>query len=308
MLEKLAAHALPHSRYEPWTDTLGLARTVMALGSLSTLLCNPPEYVFRLGTGIASPMRCAGLEGKIGLFCIGGVHNLRTTWWIAAIVLLLVASGWRPRITAIPHWWVASSLFSSGVVVDGGDQVAAVITLLLIPFCLTDSRNWHWSAATEASPRRRVVAQISSMAVKFQVAVIYAHAFIGKLAVPEWMDGTAMYYWLHNPDLGLPRYLQGLTWIVDSSLVVLVTWSVLILELSLASALFSPAEWRRLLFIPALVFHAGIAVFMGVSSFAIIMIGVLLLYLPKPGEMLSDLVSLKGADRFVSYNQTPKTV
>jgi len=53
--------------------------------------------------------------------------------WVSILVLLVAASGWRPRYTAIPMWWVLFGNQASLTVVDGGDQISAVLALLLIP-------------------------------------------------------------------------------------------------------------------------------------------------------------------------------
>ena len=36
-------------------------------------------------------------------------------------------------ITAIPHWWISWSFITSVTVQDGGDQITAVLSLLLVP-------------------------------------------------------------------------------------------------------------------------------------------------------------------------------
>lgn len=52
--------------------------------------------------------------------------------WLAIVLLIIIASGWRPRFTGIIHWWICYSLQNSALTLDGGEQVSAVITLLLI--------------------------------------------------------------------------------------------------------------------------------------------------------------------------------
>ena len=71
-------------------------------------------------------------------------------------------------------------------------------------------------------------------------------------------------------------------WIGRTALVVPLTWSVLLLELSLAAALVAPLRFRRILLPVALLFHVGIAVTHGLPTFALTMSAALVLYL-RPG-------------------------
>ncbi|MFH6682314.1 hypothetical protein RI119_04800 [Bacillus amyloliquefaciens] len=73
---------------------------------------------------------------------------------VCICILILVVIGWRPRLTGFFHWWISYSFQNSAVTLDGGDQVAAVFTLLLLPLTLTDPRKWHWSPY-EASFEKR---------------------------------------------------------------------------------------------------------------------------------------------------------
>jgi antimicrobial peptide system SdpB family protein len=217
--------------------------------------------------------------------------------WISVALLLVVVSGWRPRLTAIPHWWIAYSLHSSARTVDGGDQVAAVLTLLLLPVALLDSRRWHWQRGPSSDSRdliTRLVACSALLAIRLQVAGIYFHAAVAKLKVEEWVDGTAMCYWLTNPYIGAPHYLSSLLKpLVQSGIVAFLTWGVLGLELALAAGLVVSARYRPALLALGLAFHAAIALVLGIGSFALAMMAALILYLwPTHRELRSSLPGL----------------
>src|SRR5688500_5023921 len=126
----------------PWTTVYGLARTLLALGTAGTLIFNEPGLLFRPGSGVLEYPICQSMW-DFGLFCQFSPF-LGLARWVAVAVLLVTASGWRPRWTAVPHWYVAFSFQTSAITLDGGDQVAAVLTLLLLPLALTDKRRWHW--------------------------------------------------------------------------------------------------------------------------------------------------------------------
>jgi antimicrobial peptide system SdpB family protein len=220
------------------------------------------------------------------VFCVFGDQHLELARWLSIALLLVVASGWRPRLTGVLHWWITFSLQASAITVDGGDQVTAVLTALLIPVTLTDPRNWHWRISPLPADigtsylARRLVALASFVAIRLQVAVIYFHAAVGKMGVAEWVDGTALYYWWTDPAFGLPGWWKAaMMGVLSGPGVGLLTWGVVILELVLAMALVMPkSAWKALLPV-GMLFHIAIALTMGLTSFGFAMFAALLLYL-----------------------------
>lgn len=267
--------------FNPWTNVYGVGRTLLALSTCATLLFTRSDTLFRRAWGISEVPVCGGVS-RGGLFCALPNH-LELARWISVVVLLVVASGWRPRFTAPLHWWVSFSLASSAVLVDGGDQVCELLTLFLLPIALTDSRPSHWQSVPNpaAPPWKRLVAASAVVALRIQVAGIYLHASVGKLAVQEWTDGTALYYWLIHPAFGAPpavwRILEPFArhgWTLTA-----MTWGAILVELSLFTALVMPKwAWGYFLVI-GLAFHAGIALMHGLISFSMAMAGALVLYL-----------------------------
>ena len=110
--------------------------------------------------------------------------------------------------------------------------------------------------------------------------IIYLHAAIGRLKNEEWGEGTALYYFLSHPMLGIPEY-QGLLLnpILESNIVVLLTWSVTVFELLLVSAIFWTRKYRKYILLAGIIFHLGILLTIGIVSFSITMWAALILYL-----------------------------
>ncbi|MFP2904934.1 sporulation-delaying protein SdpB family protein [Pyxidicoccus sp. 3LFB2] len=266
----------------PWSNVSGLARTLIALGTGGTLAFSHSTTLFRPAVGVPEAPICEGVR-QASLFCLFPSGWLEVARWTAVLLLLVVASGWRPRLTGLVHWWVALSLHWSGVLTDGGDQIAAILALLMVPLTLTDGRRWHWDAAPpagEGSEAGRLIARSSWVVLRAQVALVYFHASVGKFKVPEWVDGTALYYWLLDPSIGAPDWLARLMLpVLSHPVVALLTWSVLLLELGLAVGLVLGPEARRVLLPLGFAFHVGIAVFHGLISFVLIMFGALILLL-----------------------------
>ena len=271
----------------PWTNVYGFARTLLALATASTLIFNETHILFRPGAGIPEFPICKDV-GVIGIFCLGR-GNLELARWIAAAILLIVASGWRPRYTALFHWWISFSLNSSALTLDGGDQITAVLTLLLLPLALTDNRRWHWQSVvwTESHSAleclRRVIALTAHIALRFQMSIVYFHAAVGKLNVDDWVNGTVLYYWFSDSRVGLANWSRAIIPVLRTPFVAAITWSAIVLELFLFMALVMPkAAWRYLL-MAGIAFHVAIAVTMGLISFSTAMVAALVLYL-RPFE------------------------
>lgn len=285
MLIPLGGTARRWATVAPWTSVYGLARTLLALGTAGTLAANAPSTLFRPALGLPPAPYCIG-PTQVSLFCLVPSELLWLANWLALAILLLVASGWRPRLTAIPHWWVAFSLQVTATVLDGGDQVTAVLTLLLLPVALTDPRRWHWGAPPESDPSARglsarLVARSALLAVRLQVAAIYLHSSVSKLGVAEWADGTAMHYWLLDPAFGAPFWSRDLALAVLSTGlgVTVLTWGTIVFEACLALALVLDRRFWGVLLVLGIAFHTAIAVLMGLVSFALAMIAALVLYL-----------------------------
>lgn len=288
-LVALGRWARPRMAAAPWASGVGLARTLLALGTLGTLLATSPQALMApLADGTRPPV-CVG-PTQIGIWCVVPGWDGQAARWLSVAVLLVTASGWRPRLTGIPHWYVSWSLMVNATVVDGGDQVTAVLTLLLIPLTLTDPRRWHWQRAPERDlGLARVVAYGSVVLIQIQVAILYLHASVAKLGVREWADGTALFYWLRNPMFGAPGWLRPVIDPLTGSPfgVALLTWSAIALEFALALAIVLHPRVRPPLLVAGLAFHWAIAIVMGLISFSTAMSAALLLYLLPVGRQLS---------------------
>ena len=289
----------------PWTDVYGLGRSIIALGSLLTLLLSHTSTLFTPSSLRPTAVECTA-SSAASLFCLLPPEYLEVARWVAVAVLALVVSGWRPRWTGVAHWYVSWSFMVSATISDGGDQVAAILSLLLIPVTLTDARAWHWAVperqaepespappATHDDERPRrwlgaLVAWSCWVVIRIQVAVIYFHASIGKLNVEEWTNGTALYYWFTHSYFGAPGWLSPIIWVILDNffLLTMVTWGVLVLEALLFAGLIADRKYWGVLLALGVAMHVGIGLIHGIVSFALIMLGALLLFLRPLDEPL----------------------
>jgi antimicrobial peptide system SdpB family protein len=120
--------------------------------------------------------------------------------------------------------------------------------------------------------------------------------------VPEWADGTAVYYWFTDPIFGAPHWLSPVLTplLMNPVTVTMLTWGAILLEVFLFTGLVMDKKHRKQLLLCGIAFHAGIAVIHGLISFAIAMWAALLLYLRSP----SDQLVLPGELRRLTLRQT----
>lgn len=278
-------------KINPWTNVYGLARTLLALGTCVTLLFNDLHDMVPTvdNTPIFQPH--SNLQ-KISIFYLLNYENIKISSFICILILLIVAIGWRPQITGVLHFWVCFSVMSSIPLIDGGDQIANNISLLLIPVTLFDSRKWHWQNIDKENTRSNYFNDIKLLfshscvwMIRLQIAIIYFDSAIAKLAVPEWVNGTALYYWWGHNIFGMPLFIRPfLMPILSHSLpVVLLTWAVILFEILLFVAFFLPKRQWRYFLTTGILFHLSIWFIHGLCSFFFTMAAGLIIYL-RPVE------------------------
>lgn len=292
-VSKLYAALDSYAAKSPFTWVYGLARSVLAVGTLINLLFNSPAVLFDRDTFGNQSLSLT--FQKLNIFFVLGYDNLSYSYAIAIVVLLLVIAGVYPRLTGILHWLVSFGFFSAATIIEGGDQLTAILTLLLVPVTLLDPRTNHWQAppSQPGQAYRNFTARVLLDLVKLQMAVLYLHAGIDKLyKLDEWRNGTALYYFFNDPLFGHPAWLSFLLDkpLANAYVVSSLTWGTIVFELGLFGALFM-GRARRYLFWPAVIFHLGIAVVIGLVSFSLAMTGGLVLYmlpqqLPRPAWRL----------------------
>lgn len=267
----------------PFTNVYGIARSLLALATLLTLLFNNINTLFKPVAGISEYPFCSTGINSISIFCIVPSTYLGAVKFVTIILLIIIMSGWRPRITGLIHWWIAFSVQNSMTTLDGGDQVIAVLTFLLIPITLADERRWHWERDYSIE-KNRVIAVSSGWAsilvIRIQVAILYLHSSIAKLGTEEWINGTAVYYFLNDPMFGINPVISTLTQpITQSWMVVLPTWGTIILQFLLFCGLFANTKTKKIFFIVAITMHELFALMLGLVSFSIAMIAALIIFL-----------------------------
>lgn len=257
------------------TNAVQVARALLALSILLTLALSADTALFRLLLGAEDVVACHGHLG-IGAYCALPERWMATAIGIAISVWVLL--GYCPRLSAIPQAWFAFSFDTAVAIGEGGDQVISNMAAFLAVVALLDGRRWAWSLDPSGNEVhsmmgrvRRDVAALFVVLAQLQVAFVYLHSSTAKFAVPEWSEGSALYY-IFNGNFGLPGYLDGIGSLFAIPVITSAgTWLVMLVELLLAFSLLFEKRFRVPVLAAGVAFHVGIILFMGLWTFGIAM-------------------------------------
>lgn len=271
-------------------NTITLARAFLAFSFLMTLLFTPISQLFP-SHHLEFLINDVYHEFKYFNFYLW-FENPLIPYIFSIIILLLVILGIYPRITSIFHFWVTFSVYNSMLIIEGGDQISSILTLLLIPVCLPDNRMNAWKDNSKIemyTPKSthklnfllEYNAKYALIFIKLQMAFLYLHAAVGKLPAKEWKNGTALYYWFNDAMFGAPSFIKSFFgFFFDFGLILSISsWSVIGFELLLFVSFFlKNQKIKYTLFVFAFLFHFMIVLVHGLTTFWLSMTGGLILY------------------------------
>ena len=163
---------------------LALGRTSIALATLVSLVATPGHALLVETAATPSGMNCTGVRG-VSLWCVVGGSGgpLLLAQAVSVVVLVAVMIGYRPRWTCVPHWYVTFSFAVSLPAANGGDDIAQIVTMLVVPLCLGDERAWQWRrAATEPPAAGCGAGAAAHLLIRLQLTIVYGGAVVTKLA------------------------------------------------------------------------------------------------------------------------------
>ena len=256
---------------------LGLSRSILAFGTLLTLLGNDTKLLFFNISGPAINIK----KDSISLFYLLGPEHIEVGRFFCIITLIIVIAGVWPRYTSIMHWWVSYSLFNSVQVLDGGDQITNILTFLLMPIFILSSKKTHWNHEIITNNNHKIIVYFFLSLARFQICVLYLEAATAKFLINEWKDGTAVYYFLSNKAFGSADFfVDFLNYLVSIPIIVVImTWGTIVIELLLCASFFMSKKYWNIFFWVGFSFHFAIFLILGLASFSTAMIGALVIYL-----------------------------
>lgn len=284
-------------RLESWimddlrsTTAVTLVRIIVGVGIfvLVTVSWSNRRYFWGDASGWQDAQRETGLWGFFPFNFFNSADPdglLQLKLAVVAIVGLFVAIGFATRLSILVAFFTVASLGALGPYAgDSGDNL---IRLLLFFLIFTDS-GARWSV--DALIRRRFTMprllpdwlrfslhNIGVLAIGGQTLIIYAIAGLTKLRGETWVDGSALYYSLHMeqfmPWPALNIWFSGIIIFVS-----LISWATVAGQLAFPLLLLN--HYTRVGAVLLMMsFHLGIAVFMGLGVFSMIMFAADLIFI-----------------------------
>lgn len=273
-----------------WSILIGLYRSLLASSFVLTLGLNSPTILF-YNIQEVEPVT---FFQKYGLF-----YLLRDYLFFAhalsLAILLVVISGRYIKISSILHFYIVASFIALCPIVDGGDHLAASLTLFIIPIAFFDPRTNHWHKTVKREHDWSSTISIAFYTlIRIQMMFVYLHAFVGKLFVEEWANGTAVYYWLTHEYFGVNDILVGVFTkiLIIPWVVMFFSWGTLFLEFLFAGSILLEKRNKKrriILFFAAISFHCLIIIFHGLVSFFLVMASGLMMYYFRPEDNLKSI-------------------
>ncbi|MCE6995294.1 hypothetical protein LZG04_10795 [Saccharothrix sp. S26] len=274
-----AVHAI--NRAEPRGVPLAVGRSLLAAAGLLTILFSSDSVLFVRTAELPDGMRCAGVRAA-SLWCVMGPteSGLLVSRVLAVAVLVLVLVGFSPKWTCVPHWYVSFSLAAAMDMANGGDTIAQVATMLLVPICLGDDRVSQWRPVLRPlAPSWRGSAFAAHLGLRGQLCLIYLGAVTAKLMDPLWRHGAAMNIVAHHPQYGFPASVRELLSPALNSywFVAVLSWSVIGAQVAIALLILGRRKHRLIALVLGCGLHLGIMFLMSLMSFGMVMIALLII-------------------------------
>jgi hypothetical protein len=200
-------------------------------------------------------------------------------FWAGLATSLVYLLGVFPRLTSLLFFAFTASLYSRNpIALDGGQNLLILLALYL---CFADSGAYlsltrdtrlARACARLAAPLADALAVVHNLAmfvIAGQVCLVYYWSGFYKIGGHKWQDGTAVYYVMRTGEFAFPPFSRLVY--ENPAAVMLLTYSTLAFQ-----GAFPFLMWVRrakpFLFVAALFFHAGIALFMGLVVFSATMV------------------------------------
>lgn len=258
---------------------LAAARIGVATAQLSLFLSDYGSRRELHGPEGVYPRDQVAPDGAFNLFLLVGDGHLafEILYHLGIVLCVAMMLGFGGRLVMVGAWAVCWSMWGvNPLLIDGGDNLSMIVMpLLAVSRCserLSLRTSWSWSnrlrAANQTWPA--VLANNAAAAgIALQICLVYLMSGLYKAQGDMWVDGTALYYIMRTPEYFHPA-LSPL--VLDNDVaIVLGTYGGMLVLIAFPFLAISRTTrpWAVAIMIS---FHLAIAVFMGLTSFALVMV------------------------------------
>lgn len=190
-----------------------------------------------------------------------------------ALLTLGIGGRWLMWIT----WIIDVGFIQRNYAVNFGADIIAALFLFYMSFTQSCERLSILNFLTKKKQFKQadILSSLMIRMMQVQISVIYAYTGWEKLKGGSWWDGTALWSVMANPQMTT----------MDYSFLRAVPWTIpLVAYLTILFEVYFPVlvAWRKTrypLLLMGLLFHSGIAIFMGLWPFAAVMVSTYFLFI-----------------------------
>lgn len=253
-----------------------LFRVVTGSTLLLLYLINYAQRRFLYGPAGLYPHDLSAIEAPWSLYSWSSDMAWFELVFHAALVVnvcwLLGVKTWL--LTPLQAWFTFSLQRRAPGVFDGGDNL---ISIVLVYMCFADVS--HHFALLPSTRRSDWVGRVCGLfhnaaivATALQLCIVYCVAGLSKIMGTQWPGGVALYYALRLGEFYRPGVSE---WVYRSDiLVALASYAIVAFQVCFPLLFFLNRNARVVALLLSIGFHLGIALTMGLVSFAMFLIAV----------------------------------
>ncbi|HYV37945.1 MAG TPA: HTTM domain-containing protein [Gemmataceae bacterium] len=186
--------------------------------------------------------------------------------YVASLVCLML--GWRTKAAAIVAWLTQMAIKTTGITAIYGVDEFAHFALF---YCVWMPIANAWSLDLQAgrvSGEPTALARLALRVLQFHMCIVYFSSGIEKATGEQWRNGEAIWRSVMRPDLAM----FDLSWLPNFQvLAIILCWGTLVVEIGYPFMIWH--RWTKPVWaIQTIGLHVGIAIFLGLWSFAAVMI------------------------------------
>lgn len=258
---------------------LAAARIGVGVAQLSLFLSDYGDRRVLFGAESFYPRDDVGHAGGFNLFvALGdGTVAFEVLYHLGIVLCVAMILGAGGRLVIAGAWAVCWSMWGANpFLIDGGDNLSMIVMPLLAVSRCTDRLSLRSSWPPIARVRgvghtwlATMLSNAAALAIALQICLVYLMSGLYKAQGDMWIDGTALYYVMRTPEYFHPA-LSPLV-LEHDHVVVLGTYGAMLALIGFPFLVVSRSvrPWAVSMMVT---FHLSIALFMGLTSFALVMI------------------------------------
>ncbi len=282
---------------------LAAARIGVGVAQLSLFLSDYGDRRVLFGAESFYPRDDVNHAGGFNLFVALGDGRLafEIVYHLGIVLCLAMIFGLGGRLAIAGAWAVCWTMWGANpFLIDGGDNLSMIVMPLLAVSRCTDrlSLRTSWAPAVRLRTlghgwAATLVSNAAALAIALQICLVYLMSGLYKAQGDMWVDGTALYYVMRTPEYFHPA-LSPLV-LENDHAVVLGTYGAMLALIGFPFLVLSRAvrPWAVAVMVG---FHLSIALFMGLTSFALVMIACDTIFVSSHLERFAAWLRNRGDD------------